>query len=42
MRKLSEKKIIDIFQDGLGNGGFVPEDIEFFKTGKKYLTLRWD
>ena len=42
MRKLSEKKIIDIFQDGLGNGGFVPEDVEFFKTGKKYAVVKVD
>ena len=42
MRKLSEKKIIDIFQDGLGNRGFVPEDVEFFKTGKKYAVVKVD
>ena len=42
MRKLSEKKIIKIFQDGLGNEGFVPEDVEFFKIGKKYAVVKID
>ena len=34
MTKLSEKKIIKIFQNELGNVGFIPEDVEFFKTGR--------
>jgi len=42
MRKLSEKKIIKIFQNKLGNGGFIPEDVEFFKTGKKYAVVKID
>ena len=42
MRKLSEKKIIKIFQDKLDNGGFVPEDVEFFKIGKKYAVVKVD
>ena len=42
MRRLSEKKIISIFQNKLGNIGFVPEDVEFFKTGKKYFVVKID
>jgi len=42
MSKLNEKKIIEIFQGRLGNKGFVPEDVEFFKIGKKYLVLKVD
>ncbi len=42
MSKLNEKKIIEIFQGRLGNKGFVPEDVEFFKIGKKYLILKVD
>jgi len=42
MRRLSEKKIIEIFQNKLGNVGFVPEDVEFFKTGKKYFVVKVD
>ena len=42
MRKLSEKKIIKIFQDELDNGCFVPEDVEFFKIGKKYAIVKVD
>jgi len=42
MSKLTEKKIIEIFQNRLGNGGFVPEDVEFFKTGKKYFVVKVD
>ena len=35
MSKLSEKKIIELFQNRLGNTNFVPEDVESFKIGKK-------
>ena len=42
MSKLNEKKIIEIFQNRLGNRGFVPEDVEFFKIGKKYFVLKVD
>ncbi len=42
MRKLSEKKIIKIFQDELDNGCFVPEDVEFFKIGKEYVIVKVD
>jgi len=42
MRRLSEKKIIKIFQNKLGNVGFVPEDVEFFKTGKEYFVVKVD
>ena len=42
MTKLSEKKIIKIFQDKLDNGSFIPEDVEFFKTGKKYVIVKVD
>ena len=42
MSRLNEKKIIEIFQNRLGNKGFVPEDVEFFKIGKKYHVLKVD
>ena len=42
MSKLSEKKIIKLFQNRLGNAGFVPEDVEFFKIGKKYFVTKVD
>jgi len=42
MKRLSEKKIIKIFQDELDNEGFVPEDVEFFKIGKKYAVVKID
>ena len=42
MSKLSEKKIIEIFQNRLGNTGFIPEDVEFFKIGKKYFVTKVD
>jgi len=42
MSRLNEKKIIGIFQSRLGNKGFVPEDVEFFKIGKKYHVLKVD
>ena len=42
MTKLSEKKIIKIFQDELDNVSFIPEDVEFFKTGKKYVIVKVD
>ena len=37
MSKLNEKKIIELFQNKLGNVDFVPEDVEFFKNWKKIL-----
>ena len=42
MSRLNEKKIIEIFQSRLGNKGFAPEDVEFFKTGKKYAVVKVD
>jgi len=42
MSKLSEKKIIDLFQNKLGNTSFVPEDVESFKIGKKRLIVKVD
>ena len=42
MSKLNEKKIIELFQNRLGNAGFVPEDVEFFKIGKKYFVAKVD
>ena len=42
MSKLSEKKIIELFQSKLGNASFVPEDVESFKIGKKYLIVKVD
>ena len=42
MSRLSEKKIIKIFQNKLNNGSFVPEDVELFKTGKKYFVVKVD
>ena len=42
MSKLSEKKIIELFQNRLGNTSFVPEDVESFKIGKKYLIAKVD
>ena len=42
MSKLSEKKIIDLFQNRLGNTNFVPEDVESFKIGKKRLVVKVD
>ena len=42
MSKLSEKKIIELLQNRLGNSGFVPEDVEFFKIGKKYFVAKVD
>ena len=42
MNKLSEKKIIDLFQNRLGNTNFVPEDVESFKIGKKRLVVKVD
>jgi len=42
MNKLSEKKIIELFQSKLGNTGFVPEDVESFKIGKKRLIVKVD
>ena len=42
MSKLSEKKIINLFQNRLGNTGFIPEDVEFFKIGKKYFVTKVD
>ena len=34
MSKLSEKKIIELFQNRLGNASFIPEDVESFKIEK--------
>jgi len=42
MNKLSEKKIIELFQSKLGNTSFVPEDVESFKIGKKRLIVKVD
>ena len=42
MSKLSEKKIIELFQNRLGNTNFVPEDVESFKIGKKYFVVKVD
>ena len=42
MSKLNEKKIIELFQKKLGNTNFIPEDVEFFKIGKKYLVAKVD
>jgi len=42
MSKLSEKKIIELFQNRLGNSNFVPEDVESFKIGKKRLVAKVD
>jgi len=42
MSKLSEKKIIELFQNKLGNASFVPEDVESFKIGKKRLIVKVD
>jgi len=42
MNKLSEKKLIELFQSKLGNTSFVPEDVESFKIGKKRLIVKVD
>ena len=42
MNKLSEKKIIELFQNKFGNTNFVPEDVESFKIGKKRLVVKVD
>ena len=42
MSKLSEKKIIELFQSKLGNASFVPEVVESFKIGKEYLIVKVD
>ena len=42
MSRLSEKKIIELFQNRLGNTNFVPEDVESFKIGKKRLIVKVD
>ena len=42
MSKLSEKKIIELFQNKLGNTSFVPEDVESLKIGKKRLIVKVD
>jgi thiamine-monophosphate kinase len=41
MSRLTEKKIIDIFQSAL-NDKFVSEDVEYYKIGKKYFVLKID
>ena len=40
MSKLSEKKIIELFQSKLGNASFVPEDVESFKIGREQLVVK--
>ena len=42
MIKLNEKRIIELFQNRLGNTDFVPEDVESFKIGKKHLVVKVD
>ena len=42
MSKLSEKKIIELFQSKLGNASFVPEDVESFKIGREQLVVTVD
>ena len=42
MSKLSEKKIIELFQNRLGNASFVPEDVESLKIGKEQLIVKID
>ena len=42
MSKLSEKKIIELFQSKLSNANFVPEDVESFKIGKEQLIVKVD
>jgi len=42
MNKLNEKKIIELFQNKLGNTSFVPEDVESFKIGKKHFVVKVD
>ena len=42
MSKLSEKKIIELFQSKLGNANFIPEDVESFKIGKEQLVVKVD
>ena len=42
MNRLNEKTIVKIFQDKLGNKKFIPEDVEFFKIGKKYVVVKVD
>ncbi len=42
MNRLNEKTIVKIFQDKLGNKKFIPEDVEFFKIGKKYVAVKVD
>jgi len=42
MSKLSEKKIIELFQSKLGNTSFVPEDVESFKIGKEKFVAKID
>ena len=42
MNRLNEKTIVKIFQDKLGNKKFIPEDVEFFKIGIKYVVIKVD
>ena len=42
MNRLNEKTVVKIFQDKLGNKKFIPEDVEFFKIGKKYFVAKVD
>ena len=42
MNKLDESAIIKIFQRGLGNKGFVSEDVEVFPAGKSKVVVKVD
>lgn len=42
MKKLDEKKIIDIFQRKLGNKKFISEDVERFTLGKTKIIAKTD
>ncbi len=42
MKKLDEKKIIDIFQRKLGNKKFISEDVEKFTLGKTKIIAKTD
>jgi len=42
MSKLSEKKIIELFQNKMSNTSIIPEDVESFKIGKKRLIVKVD
>ena len=42
MKKLNERKIIQIFQKNMGNKKFVSEDVEFFRIGKTNCVAKID